>query len=299
MKYIVLLMLLFCSCEKDYFYSFKDFVPRMVVNAVISPQDGLVVQVSHAIPPNEPLSSVEKYWIKDARVQIFQSDTLLGELMYKGESLYMPNFDLKAIPGFLYHIEITHANYGKVKSLPVIIPSAPSVTALNVQKLDKQSVNGRPTYRVILAMEDPMEPNFYLLTSSLISMQTAAKASFDFLLQDRKAYELCEFIDQNIRDVFFQDICFKGRSISLPFEAELPPIYEEQKDNSIKNFEPTRIEIRFCSITEAHYLYRKTGNVPDDFSLAFSDPEPLYSNMQGGYGLFKAINYAKYVFAVR
>ena len=271
----------------------------MVVNAVLSPQEGLKVQISHAIPPNEQLSAVEKYWIEDARVQIFESNTLLGELKYRGQSLYTPTFDVNAIPGVSYHLEISHAKYGKVKSSQVIIPSAPSVTTIKVQKLDKKSVNGRPVYSINLAIEDPLEPNFYLLNSSLSSAQTTTKGSLDFLLRDRKAYELCEFIDQNIREVFFQDICFKGQTISLSFEAELPPIYEEQKDNSLKIIEPTIMEIRVCSITEAHYLYRKTGNVPDDFSLAFSDPEPLHSNMVGGYGLFKALNYKKYIFSVQ
>jgi Domain of unknown function (DUF4249) len=271
----------------------------MVVNAVISPQEGLKVQVSHAIPPNEPYSAVEKYWVGDAKIQIFESDTVLGDLKYRGQGLYTPTFDLKATPGSSYHLEISHAKYGEAKSSEVIIPNALSNTTIKVQKLDKKSVNGRPLYSINLAMEDPLEPNFYLLNSSLISPQTTAKSSFDFILRDRKAYELCEFVDQSIREVFFQDICFKGQSISLPFEAELPTIYEEQKDNSSKKIEPTMMEIRVCSITEAHYLYRKTGNVPDDFSLAFSDPEPLYSNMQGGYGLFKAINYKKYSFSIR
>ena len=68
----------------------------MVVNAVISPQEGLKVQVSQAIPPNEPYSAVEKYWVEDAKIQIFESNTMLGDLKYRGQGLYTPTFDLKA-----------------------------------------------------------------------------------------------------------------------------------------------------------------------------------------------------------
>jgi hypothetical protein len=300
---LVVGFLLFCSsmpfsCDKDYEYIFDGFEPKMTVNAEISPQEGLTVQVSHAIAPNAQVVPPEQLWIADARVEVFEEDQLLGNLSYQGQGLYKPAFALQPKPGSSYHLEIRQGTYGLVKSQEVTIPLAPKVENAHIALLDRKSINNLPLYAIRFTVEDEKAVNFYKAQAIFHSRVTTATDQAFVELHDDKLRELCEVISP-LHPVYLKDVCFNGQKVLFDFEIELRDIYLLADTGDDKRFPTDFIETRLYSVTEDEYLYERTGNIPEDFSLAFSDPEPLYSNMVGGYGIFKAFNYEKYVFAIR
>jgi hypothetical protein len=44
----------------------------------------------------------------------------------------------------------------------------------------------------------------------------------------------------------------------------------------------------FAQTSESYFRYYELINQPEDIELAFSEPKPSYSNVQGGYGLLGA-----------
>jgi Domain of unknown function (DUF4249) len=286
------------SCDKDYEYSFDGFEPKMTVNAEISPQEGLLVQVSHASAPSGDLVPIEQLWITDAKVVVFEEDQLLGSLSYQGQGLYKPAFDLQPKPGLSYRLEVRHGTNGLVKSESVIVPLAPKIENAHIALLDRKSINNLPLYAIRFTLEDEKVANFYKVQAIGRSRLTAATVQPFVELHDDKLRELCEAINAR-QSLYLKDICFNGQKILFDFEIELRDVTLVKGAGDFEKFPTDFIETRLYSITEDYFLYQRTGNIPEDFSLAFSDPEPLHSNMVGGYGIFKAFNYAKYIFAIR
>lgn len=295
---LLLLGFISFSCDKDYEYTFNGFEPKMTVNAEISPQEGLTVQVTHAIAPNTQEVSPEKLWIADAMVEVFQEDSLLGSLSYQGKGLYKPAFDLQPKPGLSYRLEIRQETYGLVKSESVIVPLNPEVESATIALLDRKSINNLPLYAIQFTLEDEKAFNFYKAQAIFRSRSTSATGQPFVELRDNKLNELCEAINAR-QPLYLKDVCFNGRTILFDFEIELRDISLLFETGDRTRYPVDFIETRLYSVTEDYYLYQRTGNIPEDFSLAFSDPEPLHSNMVGGYGIFKAFNYEKYVFAIR
>lgn len=288
----------FFSCDKDYEYTFDGFEPKMTVNAEISPQEGLVVQVSHASPPSGELVPIEQLWITDAKVEVFEEDQLLGSLSYQGQGLYKPAFGLQPKPGLSYRLEVRQKTYGLVKSASVSVPLAPKVENAHIALLDRKSINNLPLYAIRFTLEDEKVVNFYKVQAIGRSRLTAAIVQPFVELHDDKFSELCEAINAR-QPLYLKDVCFNGQKVLFDFEIEIRDVTLVKESGDFERFPTDFIETRLYSVTEDYYLYQRTGNIPEDFSLAFSDPEPLHSNIQGGYGIFKAFNYAKYVFAIR
>lgn len=286
------------SCEKDYKYTFDGFEPKMTVNAEISPQEGLTVQVSHAVAPNAGVVPLEKLWIADALVEVFEEDQLLGSLRHQGQGLYKPTFDLQPKPGLSYRLEVRQETYGLVKSQPVIVPLAPKIESASIALLDRKSINNKPLYAIRFTLEDEKAVDFYKVQAIGRSRFTTAIGLLDVELHDDKLRELCEAISAG-PPVHLKDACFNGQRVSFDFEIELREISLRQVTGEDKRYPIDFIETRLYSVTEDYFLYQRTGNIPEGFSLAFSDPEPLHSNMIGGYGIFKAFNYGKYIFPIR
>lgn len=286
------------SCDKDYEYTFNGFKPKMTVNAEISPQEGLLVQVSHASAPNGGLVPVKQLWIVDARVEVFEEDQLLGSMNYQGEGLYKPAFTLKPKPGLSYRLEVRHGTYGLVKSQAVTIPLAPKVENAHIALLDRKSINNLPLYAIRFTLQDENVVNFYKVQAIFHSGLTAEKVHPFVELHDDKLRELCETLNAG-QSLYLKDVCFNGQKVLFDFVVELRDIFLLFETGDRKKYPVDFIETRLYSVTEDYFLYQRTGNIPEDFSLAFSDPEPLHSNMVGGYGIFKASNYGKYAFAVR
>lgn len=288
----------FFSCDKDYKYTFDGFEPKMTVNAEISPQEGLVVQVSHAIAPNAQVVPPEQLWIADASVVVFEEDQLLGSLSYQGQGLYKPSFGLQPKPGLSYRLEVRQKTYGLAKSASVSVPLAPKVENASIALLDRKSINNLPLYAIRFTLQDENVVNFYKAQAIFHSRLTSATTQPFVELHDDKLRELCEALNA-VHPLYLKDVCFNGQRVLFDFEVELRDVSFSKALGEVDYFPTDFIETRLYSVTEDYFLYQRTGNIPEDFSLAFSDPEPLHSNIQGGYGIFKAFNYAKYVFAIR
>lgn len=286
------------SCDKEYEYTFDKFEPKMTVNAEISPQEGLTVQVSHAITPNAQEVRPEQLWIADAVVEIFEGDQALGSLTYQGQGLYKPAFDLQPKPGLSYRLEVRQGTYGLVKSQAVSVPLTPKIENANITLLDRKSINNLPLYAIRFSVEDEKAVNFYKAQAIFRSRLTSSTEQPFVKLHDDKLEELCEAINAR-QPLYLKDVCFNGQKVLFDFEIELRDISLLSETGDRTRYPVDFIETRLYSVTEDYYLYQRTGNIPEDFSLAFSDPEPLHSNMVGGYGIFKAFNYEKYVFAIR
>ncbi|AEE51726.1 DUF4249 domain-containing protein [Haliscomenobacter hydrossis] len=299
MKYNIIpyvILFFFCSCDKDIAYKFDSFQPKMVVNANLSPQDGILVQVSRSIPPNEDVSK-NKIWINDAVVKLYEDGTLLRTLPFKKDGLYgAVATEFNPSIGHLYSLQIEHPEFGEMSSEAISIPPPPIILSSKVERSPNLSINNDPQVRWQVHLKDPLENNGgYLSVITIKSSQNAySESPYNSTLLNTKIGQFCELFFTYGNRLLFKNECFKGQEVELTFEfdvsATIGPIGQR--------YTPDQLELKLYSIDETLYEYYRTQNRPEDFELAFSDPEPLYSNMEGGYGVFLAFNYLSYSFPI-
>ena len=299
MKYNIILyvvLFFFCSCDKDIAYKFDSFQPKMVVNAHLSPQKGILVQVSRSIPPNEDVSK-NKIWINDAVVKLYEDGVFLLNLPSKKDGLYEAvAAEFNPSIGRLYSLQIEHPEFGKMSSEAISIPPPAIILSSKLERSPNLSINNDPQVRWQVQIKDPLEKNGGYLT--LINLKYSGNGYTETpnnaKLLNTKIGQFCELFFTYDNRLLFKNECFKGQEVELTFEfdvsAKIGPIGQR--------FTPDQLELKLYSVDETFYEYHRTQNRPEDFELAFSDPEPLFTNMKGGYGIFLAFNYAEFSFPV-
>lgn len=294
--YVFFLLIIASSCDKDIEYKFDDFQAQMVVNAFISPQEGIQVQVSRSIPPNQDVLKT-RIWINDAKVSLYLNEQFVMQVPFQKNGIYAsPIEDLKPNQSNKYHIVVEHPEFGAVKSEAILIPLEPIVLSSALEPSPNLSINGDPQLRWALRLKDgSIEEAAYLTVINLKDSRNAySEAPPNITLLNLKVGQFCDLVYTYGNNLLFKNECIRGQEVDLSFEFDVP----NRIGGIGQKFTPDSIECKIYTVPKDFYEYYRTQNRPEDFELAFSDPEPLFTNMQGGYGVFLALNYTKFNFPV-
>lgn len=294
--YVFFLLIITLSCDKDIEYKFEGFQVQMVVNAFISPQEGIQVQVSRSIPPNQDVLK-NKIWVNDAKVSLYLNGQLLVQVPFQKDGVYKsPLDDLNADQSKKYHIVVEHPELGTVSSEAIFIPFTPIVLSSTLEPSPNLSINGDPQLRWALRLKDgSLEGTAYLTVINLKDSRNAySEAPPNITLLNLKIGQFCDLVYTYGNHLLFKNECIRGQEVDLSFEFDVP----NRIGGIGQKFTPDSIECKIYTVHKDFYEYYQTQNRPEDFELAFSDPEPLFTNMKGGYGVFLALNQVKFNFPV-
>lgn len=294
--YIFFLLIIASSCDKDIEYKFEDFQAQMVVNAFISPQEGIQVQVSRSIPPNQDVLKT-KIWINNAKVSLYLNEQFIMQVPFQKNGIYeSPIEDLNPDQSNKYHIVVEHPEFGTVNSEAILIPLEPIVLSSTLEPSPNLGINGDPQLRWALRLKDSStEEGAYLTVINLKDSRNAySESPPNITLLNIKIGQFCDLVYTYGNNLLFKNECVRGQEVDLTFEFDVP----NRIGGIGQNFTPDLIECKIYTVSKDFYEYYRTQNRPEDFELAFSDPEPLFTNMKGGYGVFLAFNYAEFSFPV-
>jgi len=91
---------------------------------------------------------------------------------------------------------------------------------------------------------------------------------------DIEGTDVCDF-DWTL----FSDICFDGEVYTLSLDIAMG---DYSGDEVLFDY----VDIHFNAISEGFYAYERTLYGEEGFFTVFAEPAPLYSNVEGGYGIF-------------
>lgn len=284
------------SCDKDIEYKFKAFKSQMVVNGLISPEDGLLVRVSRSVPPDADTASFSSLFINDAKVKLVQSSgkEILLRFTINGEYLTQDSFSPQA--NTRYVLIVTHPDFGIVESDTVIIPQKIQIDSIKADFSDRLSINDEQLVQYRIKLKDDLAvKNFYNLqffnNYTTVNRRTSASNVF---LKNLSALNACQSYDYQTMP-YFDDQCFNGKTVELIYETEVENLLIAHGG---KRALPTTMEVNLFSLTEIAFNYYRSRKIPEDFEHTFSDPLPLVSNMKGGLGIFIAYSKTSFVFPV-
>jgi len=262
-KIIVILsiLVLFSSCE-DIFLKETDvnlaIENKLVVESFISPQDDeIVVRLKYAQPTvgYVPFEKSSSNPIPDATVKLSNGDStvILTFHEFKDYTIAADSFPIQ--PGVTYFLDIKTLN-GLVAKSTCTVP---------INKVDTSSISSeRVDDKLFVTWKDiPDENNWYSLFHLRFEWdENQWNLGTNYLLDEM-------FTDENADGAIFNTNFY----------------YTAVSNNSYYNI------LLLCNVDEQYYKFHKTkaAQFAANESI-FSEPSSIYTNIEGGYGVFAAYN---------
>ena len=288
---IALLSIVMFSCTKTVEFNGEMSDPKIVVNSIFSQDTSLWVNIttSRFFLDNAPLT-----FIDNATVAVYKNGDYVADMIHSGEG----NYSLASLipqPDVTYSLKVTAPDMEEVTceaSFPVPIQIV-SIDTIN--NYDPESWNS--TYSVKLKINDPAgEKNYYRISmyaDRYIFQETYPKEytvyrelpwiwSDDVVLTGGGEEET-DIFDSGVYNEYniFDDTFFDGSEYTLDFRFDNYFLMDDVEENYAMVF------FVLETLSEEYFTYLRSKTVhkssSDDF---FSEPVPIYSNIEGGIGYF-------------
>lgn len=298
------------SCEgKIIEFKGKESSPKIVVNAYLgSSSDTVLIRVSRSLfftePQNVPTT------LPDADVEVFVNGQSIGkaEHLYDtgidsyrggGESFFAVPCQLKTDDKVL--VRVKHKDLGEVTA-ETYVPQPLEIISIQIDSLiswgsyedvERFTIPVKITFR-----DNPKKNNFYNISCYRISYNEKGDSytqNLSMVCADSKigilnyeVYQISEYDGKSYKhypSMFFGDSRINGEECTLEFELR------DQQGSSSSSSKNDTIIIRFMSYSEDYYKYMVSrygsGDMMDDWLDVdiFSEPNQVYSNVEGGIGV--------------
>jgi len=304
--YSIAISFFFCSCEDILAKTLEledfDFEKQMALSGtLISSADQFRLLVSE----NQAITSPRGDWqpLDDAMVSLYKDGSLVGELAFKAEAdsvlevdsvfvLDLENIDVT--PG-VFSIEVSHPDF-PTASAASVLPSEIPLTEIVFEEDFGIAPNFlERTDAIHITFSDPPdEENYYSFTidSDTITMDTFIWQN-DTTIFERELYLSLDTNEPNVHlngnTILFKDDFFNGQEHTISFyvlDSSGDGISEFIDDLEI-SWEVTSIEhFEFTQSLDLYYDAQGFG--------PFSEAVTVFNNVEGGVGIFSAINRAIY-----
>ncbi len=248
------------------------YQPKLVVNALISNEEDLVIQVSESVGA---LSPEEPDYLGDANIELRANGVLTAPLTYDSFSFVYELFE-KPVPGVRYDLVVTHPKFTAAATASTTLPR--NVVLNNLNLIDSVGVDsaGAPISELTFDLSDPAgDENFYRLGMLYYSPALTQFLPFEFNTSDAVLLNPST-VQLDDGSYQFNDVLFNGqtRKFTVRFPSTLAtstPRFMVQVEALSEDY------FKYINSIE---LYNSSGNNP------LQEPVFIHSNVSGGLGIF-------------
>ena len=323
---VLLVSLLFSSCLEEMELDETLLTPKIAVSTFLNPNNSIYIKLMHDIPVNQENNG----WngVPDANVTLYEDGkkvTELKKLPYYDYSYN--NYGEKPIildtsyhymaadkypqPGKTYQLEVESETYGSIRTettvpFPVQINKVESVVEekqtdnyrynqLNFKVRFTDPADEENYYRILLHKiegkldnwKDSTDQTIYINnTQSGLKLYTEDNIFF-YEKENANSFVVGE-TDNNYG--IFTDETINGKEYELKFSITMNPV---ELDTTVGEFFAYRIELQ--SITKDMYYYLKSIDQQEImYQFPFSEPIPVYSNVENGIGVLGSYSSSAY-----
>lgn len=264
---LLTLSILTAACELKREYTgdlFPVSPPKLVCYALLGNETPTAV---YLFPTTSYLDTSAAAFVPDAEVSLWRNGAFLEELSYEGRK-YVASEDMPVSPEDAFELLVRHPDYGEVVSAPVVVPTAVQIDATSWSySMDSTRIIATVVLRDTLGLP-------FWISAYLFSDPAATERLGSGSVRVSDALPLEEGLVQ-------YQVSFAARF--TVFENFVP----------VDTVPVARAQIRISHLSEEYYWYHST--IPDgDFGGFFPPQDTLYTNIEGGQGVFFAISTATY-----
>lgn len=292
--FLLLVFTILTSCTEDDFMDYKltDPETKLCLSGYVCPDSTyIVLSLSESystdfINSNGRITTISG---NEATVVLFEDNAPFDTLVSQNRIIidcepYVENYYISrkiADMGKVYTIKAKYKEYDEVSAETYI----PNATPIQSHETEIKEIGEE--YRSInidLLIQDLPGNNYYLLPKAVNS---SSPNYYDyFLLVNNPLFENFKdlFSEQVGREIFFSDKLVQGKTFSVQY-------FHLLRESSF-DYSAT---FSIFSISEDYYRYELSRHIKLNTQYdANSNPVTIYSNVEGGYGIFMGFSEAKY-----
>lgn len=270
--FLVAASLAFASCETIVNIDLPEHKRALVVNSLFAHDSVLTVEVSHSIGS---LDNSQINFVDNATVEIYKDGNYVGTLPSIGDGKYASS-GVVARHGSSYTVKASAPAYDPVSSTTKV-PVPVAVTSWSL-KDSAVSIYGSYMAELSLTFNDPPgERNFYMLELYVVDSMGNSYREGIFPKTEESTTEQAVY-----PFILINDELINGKTYTVNALMESYLVFMVTPPNGTGN-----LVARFKSISSDFYLYLKTRDLQAmNGGNPFSEPVRVYSNIDGGYGIF-------------
>jgi len=276
------------SCEKIITVKLPEHVPQLVVNGLLNPNDRVSVLVTRTSPILE--IHPKDLSINNASVSLYREGVFLENLSYTQEGTYLASASIKPQILKSYHFLVSAPGFETVETIPEKVPKAVKLKSFTFDNDGLEAVNHGMTAGVFTWNfdQDPAKENFYGIDIVPFKPGNEASSSLKWFPDfDEEFGSICGIISGRIA-LSFPGTCLRG-SGSETVRVANETTYSTQDGPTPFEY----LEVTLYNISPSYYAYMKSIIQAEGLELAFSTPDTLFTNVQGGYGLIGSFTRSK------
>jgi hypothetical protein len=296
---LFLLVTILLSCSREINFIESEVEKCLVVNGLICPDSLISVNIRRT----SSILSTENLIVENAKVILFKNDKAIDTLKYENNGNYKSD-QYRALAGNSYSITVRATGYPDVYAIDTV-PEATSITEGLRIKGNTFDEYGEPHIDYEIRINDAADRNYYELF--FIQQQFPNKFTSTFSISFQIEPVIADPVLRAESDLdyspftyLFSDKLFNGQqylmknkfmsavtggNFTTSFAPEAKAHYAILRTVSRSYSSYRRFWLR-------HYRNQQIGNKVEQpiSTTLLGSPVPMYSNINGGYGIFAAYN---------
>jgi hypothetical protein len=290
-----------CSVELDYEDHY--FEPKLVINGFLRPDSLVSVNVRSTMS----VLSNEITFIENATVNLFVNGEFIESLVYNCNGDYKSE-NHRPSAGDVYSIEVIADGYDTVTATDTI-PEIVKILSATKARGNTFDEYGDPDTDYTVRFVDGSGNNYYELM--FIGQSSPTEFNSNFSIGFNEGVIIADPVMKNDSDLdlypptfLFSDYLINGEDYTLSvkmnggsggdFTSPIVPPYESGFFVVLRS--ASHSYYQYMKSWYRHKLGKQVGNKVEAFALTplLSDPVKMYSNIEGGYGIFTSYNQSYY-----
>ncbi len=269
-------ILLFTSCRDLVDTDIADFGPVPVLNSIII--DGAPIEAHVSIASS--LDTMELEGIGNATVELYEDSVFLGAMQYSGDGWFSSNHLAEA--GKSYSLRLSIEGMGTVKAI-CAIPEPLGLLSFEHIPIAGKNDEGLTYPAISFAFENnPAEERYFEVCIRLFKEENYERNAYLGIITDPV------LLNEGLPLLLFSNELMNEAEYIMTINYETGRSTSTSSGNMITVLYPLILELR--SVSKEYYVFARqkylydTGRFPE-FGLNAQTAFPLYSNVEGGYGI--------------
>lgn len=286
---VLLCNILFIACTKEVKMKLPKHEPKIVVNCIFNTDTNIVVYLHKSSGMFDNATP----WIDNATIKLYKNNLFIGQMEYDQMGLYVS--DIIANENSEYRIEVFCEGFDMVNSVDFMPQKPFFIGAVFRDSIYIEAEGKYPISQVKITLEDDPNINNYYevkLQTKQINGSSSNNVHVVNLRKNADAVLLNEnMFDYYPKTILFSDKLFNGKTQVITIDYGCSVINLGYNGNILPYDYDLIVHVR--SVSENYFNYKKTlykhlFNQESDVWNGSGDPVQMFTNIQGGYGIFSA-----------
>lgn len=302
-EYLVLLAFTIIACSKEIKFKESEVEKKLVVNGLVCPDSLITVNVRKTTS----ILSTENPIVTNADVILFENNLAIDTLKYFDQGNYK-SAKYHAFAGKTYSVSVKSPGYPDVNAIDTVPEATSIIDGIRVtgNTFDEY---GDPNVDYEIRIDDSPNRNYFELffIQQQFPNKYTSSYSISFQIEPVIADPVLRAesdLDYSPFTYLFSDKLFNGQQYLMKnkfmsavtggyFTTSFAP---EPKTHYAILRTVSRNYFNYRKFWLRHYRNQQIGNKVEEplFTTLIGSPVPMYSNIDGGYGIFAAYNQTYY-----